>query len=459
MSSEEKKSETIEKSTMKEKSDENEDSGLAQFKEETFQKFIIEKALTRPEANCCTYNKGYITQECFVCMTCFQETKKRSIICLGCSIKCHEDNHDIAPIGFKRHMRCDCGNSKFLIECKLKKKEEVDYENEENVYNHNMENKYCFCDEEDDGNSTMAQCFFCEDWFHKEHLNIYGMNNELNKNNENNENEEDELPNLDLTCKNCVIKLKDILSGYNLKKIVFGLIPKEPKETVGQNKIIELKDDNNDNIEENNDKTLLGKKRNPPDDLNNELKEEKKDEIKEKKDENNLDKNKDNNNNEKCKLNISQESSEFLSNVIKNEQNLFIDCEIFLKNICHCKSCSKKYIELGYAFLNKKNEFQEWAERKTFDDIINDDKFIEEAKNDSQFSLENVEKSVIDFFKSKEYRQLTVEQQLLIKGYIGELSNKLGEYVSTLNHTVITVEDIYNFINKYKDYFEKLKQE
>jgi hypothetical protein len=109
--------------------------------------------------------------------------------------------------------------------------------------------------------------------------------------------------------------------------------------------------------------------------------------------------------------------------------------------------------------LNKKNEFQEWAERKTFDDIINDDKFIEEAKNDSQFSLENVEKSVIDFFKSKEYRQLTVEQQLLIKGYIGELSNKLGEYVSTLNHTVITVEDIYNFINKYKDYFEKLKQE
>jgi hypothetical protein len=199
-------------------------------------------------------------------------------------------------------------------------------------------------------------------------------------------------------------------------------------------------------------------------------KKKKKDEIKNENNENNLDNNKDNNNNNekvekaekeknKCKLNINQENSEFLSTVIKNEQNLFIDCEIFLKNICHCESCSKKYIELGFNFLNKENEFKEWGERKTFDDIINDDKFIEEAKNDSQFSLENVEKSVNDFFKSKEYRQLTVEQQLLIKGYIGELSNKLGEYVSTLNHTVITVEDIYNFINKYKDYFEKLKQE
>ena len=66
---------------------------------------------------------------------------------------------------------------------------------------------------------------------------------------------------------------------------------------------------------------------------------------------------------------------------------------------------------------------------------------------------------MIDFFKSKEYKQLTCEQQILIRGYIGELSNKLGEYVSTLNHSIITVEDIYNFINKYKDYFEKLKQQ
>ena len=63
MSSEEKKSEAIDKpSKESEKENEIEDSGLAQFKEETLQKCILEKALTRPEANCCTYNKRYITQ-------------------------------------------------------------------------------------------------------------------------------------------------------------------------------------------------------------------------------------------------------------------------------------------------------------------------------------------------------------------------------------------------------------
>ena len=440
MSSEEKKVETCEKPS-KEKEEEIEDSGLAQFKEEALQKCIIEKALTRPEANCCTYNKGYITQECFVCMTCFQETKKRAVICLGCSIKCHDDNHDIAPIGFKRHIRCDCGNNNFYLECKLKKKEEIEYDNQENVYNHNMENKYCFCDEEDDGNSTMAQCFFCEDWFHKEHLNIYGINLEEQK--------EEDLPNLDLVCKNCVKKLKDILLGYELKKIVYGLMPKE------QNNIIEIKDQD----ENKEDVSLLGKKRNPSDNLND---------IKEK--DNNDNDNNDINNkinkekkekkeNVECKLNITKENEEFLSKVIQNEQNLFIDCEIFLKNICQCDSCYNKYTELGFNFLKDKNAFKEWSERKTFDDIINSDKFIEEAKNDNQISLDSVEKSVNDFFQSKEYKQLTCEQQILIRGYIGELSNKLGEYVQTLNHSIITVEDIYNFINKYKDYFEKLKQQ
>ena len=108
-------------------------------------------------------------------------------------------------------------------------------------------------------------------------------------------------------------------------------------------------------------------------------------------------------------------------------------------------------------FLNKENVFKEWTERKTFDDIINDEKFIEEAKNENQYSLGNLQKSVDDFFASKEYKQLTVEQQVLIRGCVSELWSKLGEYIKTLDHTIITVEDIYNFINKYKDYFENFK--
>ena len=103
-----------------------------------------------------------------------------------------------------------------------------------------MENKYCYCDTEDDGNSTMAQCFFCEDWFHKEHLNIFGVkksekkicgdnNNNNNCNNDINDIdcESEDLPLFDLVCKNCVIKIKDILIGYDLNKFLYGLMPED----------------------------------------------------------------------------------------------------------------------------------------------------------------------------------------------------------------------------------------
>ena len=451
--SEEKKLETNIQETQEKdnnKNNESEDPELIQFKEEALQKCIIEKALSRPETNCCTYNKGYITQECFCCLTCFNETKKRAVLCLGCSIKCHEDNHEIVPIGFKRHIRCDCGNNNFLIECKLKKKEEIEYDNPENIYNHNMENKYCYCDEEDDGNYTMAQCFFCEDWFHKQHLNIFGNYNE-NKNDDNNKDDEEELPNLDLCCKNCVKQLKDILIGYDLKKIIYGLIPKD------NIKIIELSEDKSEECKNN----FLGKKRKFSNEIE-EIKEE--DNNNNNSDNKNDDKDNDNNINlnniNKCKMNFInlKENEEFINKIINEEKNLFIDCEIFLKILCHCDKCKNNYEKIGMEFLIKENTFKEWTERKTFDDIINDEHFIEEAKNGNQITLDNLQKSVNEFLGSKDYKQLTLEQQILIKGYISELWNKLGEYLSTLNHSIITVEDIYHFINKYKDYFESLKE-
>ena len=73
-----------------------------------------------------------------------------------------------------------------------------------------MENKFCFCDKGYDENSTMIQCFFCENWFHKEHLNIFLINLENVK--------EEDIPDLPPICKNCVIKLKDVLKVYDLKK-------------------------------------------------------------------------------------------------------------------------------------------------------------------------------------------------------------------------------------------------
>ena len=115
-----------------------------------------------------------------------------------------------------------------------------------------MENKFCFCDKGDDANSIMIQWFFCENWFHKEHLNIFGINLENVK--------EEDLPDLPLICKNCVIKLKDVLKGYDLKKIIYGLMPKIQTESSKLNEII-------DNNKEKEPLSLLGKKRKPSNDL------------------------------------------------------------------------------------------------------------------------------------------------------------------------------------------------
>ena len=529
MSSDQNKSSSETKNS---KENENEDPGLAKFKEEALQNYIIEKALLRPEANCCTYSKGYITQECFVCVTCFQETKKRAVLCLGCSVKCHDDNHEIVPIGFKRNIRCDCGNNNYFIDCKLKKKEEIEYDNPGNKYNHNMENKYCYCDDEDDGNYTMAQCFFCEDWFHKQHLYIFGdkkteknkileksekngdekKNEEINKNNDTDS--WDELPMLDLVCKNCVKGLKDILIGYDLKEILYGLIPKDSnavinlnedesdkneekekvkeknenkkekkdnekekeKEKVSKDKekkieekeVIQINNDINQSIifedKKNKEISLLGKKRketlelpqekNEINALNNNINASKdKENIKA----NVITINNNNNNQISCKRKIYKKSEDILNSIITQEQNIFIDCEVFTKNLCRCDSCKKMYKQMGFDFLNNENLYKEWESRKTFDDIINDENFIDEAERENPISLESVNCTLNNFFNSKEYKQLTFEQQTIIKGCIGELGNKFGEFVSTLNHTIITVEDVYAFFNKYRDYFEQLK--
>lgn len=433
-----------------------EDPGLTEFKEEALKTSIIEKALARPEANCCTYDKGYISQECFVCLTCFQETKKRAIVCLGCSIKCHEDNHEIISIGFKRHIKCDCGNCNFINNCHLKKKENMDYENIENVYDHNMEGKYCYCDKEEDNESNMAQCFFCEDWFHVHHLNYFGNNFDESDNKK-----EKEVPELDLVCKNCVKKIKPILVNYDLKKILYGVIPENNEKK--EEEVIKLDDSDSSptkNVSEEtlNNNNLLGKKRKNETSLELEIENMKNEnniiiKNEEKKEENISDEDKE------CKKKIYEGNEELFTDIFLQEQEIFIDCEQFLKMLCRCNICKSNYIKLGLGYLNDKNLYKEWASRKTFDDIINDEKFCEEAAKEIS-PLESMNNSLGQYLRSKEYLQLPYEQQYIIVQFIAELGNKLNEFIETFDkeHKTFTVEDMYAFIMKYKDYFENLKK-
>ena len=73
---------------------------------------VLSKLKKDPEANTCTYKKGYIQQEVIFCQTCYIEKKLSSGICIGCAYTCHAE-HEVLNLGFKRNFKCDCGNSKF----------------------------------------------------------------------------------------------------------------------------------------------------------------------------------------------------------------------------------------------------------------------------------------------------------------------------------------------------------
>ena len=121
----------------------------------------------------CTYTKGYVKRQAlYACYTCCTSEDPPAGVCLACSLECH-NGHDLYELYTKRNFRCDCGNEKFSMKCKLES--EKDPDNGENVYSQNFRGLYCTChrpypDEEDDVEDEMIQCVVCEDWFHSRHL-------------------------------------------------------------------------------------------------------------------------------------------------------------------------------------------------------------------------------------------------------------------------------------------------
>jgi hypothetical protein len=142
----------------------------------------------------CTYSMGYIEQAVFICLTCFHNSGVRAGICRQCSQFCHvRQGHEVYNIGIKQHFRCDCGSEKFpSTACTLQATKSEP--NDRNVYNHNFENRWCFCGGEE--NRPMYQCLACLDWFHGTCIG---------------EQEEEEK---DFVCENCVRGSHSYLEKY-----------------------------------------------------------------------------------------------------------------------------------------------------------------------------------------------------------------------------------------------------
>lgn len=97
---------------------------------------------------------------------------------------CHAD-HDTVSIGKKKNFRCDCGTDKYPnVPCLLRAGKEP---NDRNVYTHNFELLYCFCNQpvrpyvvykhgtyvmRQDNGELMILCIECLEWFHHTCLEI-----------------------------------------------------------------------------------------------------------------------------------------------------------------------------------------------------------------------------------------------------------------------------------------------
>ncbi|KAJ2711415.1 hypothetical protein H4R19_003259 [Coemansia spiralis] len=141
----------------------------------------------------CTFDRGHVRQPVYACLTCTRppaeyaqangadsaaEATEPAGMCYSCSIECHAD-HDVIELFTKRHLRCDCGTRRLLLQvaaggtpcCRLKKTRAAlaETENRDNVYGHNFWGFYCRCDRfysPSSESAVMVQCYMCNDWYH-----------------------------------------------------------------------------------------------------------------------------------------------------------------------------------------------------------------------------------------------------------------------------------------------------
>lgn len=353
----------------------------------------------------CTYEKGYISQEIFCCLTCQNEINKPVMVCTACAINCHKD-HELANLYFKRGFRCDCGNANSITQCLFEKNKE--YENKDNPYNHNFQEKYCYCDKDED-DEGMIQCLICEDWFHKRCLNIYEnyANDILSENEENNG---------EMICKNCFKKISFLFDNYDIKKIL--LLNRGKSNT--EEKIIGFSQ------KENEDELFMnvGKRKNT---------EIERKEI------------------GKCKKDPLQKekNKEILSEI--KEKEIYINAAEFEKSLCKCEECIKEYKEKNLEFLGTAF-YGEWTQRMLFDTEM------EEGFNKSKKNIfGEIEEMDIEKEMKKNLTALPVEKQVKLNIVFNNFMEAFKEFTKTKmenGEAVITKEMIEGFLKEFQKRLE-----
>ncbi|KAJ1738333.1 hypothetical protein LPJ78_005699 [Coemansia sp. RSA 989] len=182
----------------------------------------------------CTFDKGYVNQPLYACLTCTQPPAKYQTsaseaeppsdpagMCYSCSIECHA-GHNVIELFTKRNFCCDCGTQRLLPRpqpgsgnsrcCQLKKLRTAlaETENTKNKYNHNFWGFYCRCDKFYDASvepGVMIQCFVCNDWFHNDCIGKLPKEDDYT----------------DYICRECIAKYP-VLRFINSDKAIYGKV-------------------------------------------------------------------------------------------------------------------------------------------------------------------------------------------------------------------------------------------
>ena len=416
-----------------------------------------------PEANLCSYDKGYIDQQVYSCKTCYyekisanpqyqismlnpdniSEIVKPAGFCLGCLNTCHI-GHDVYELYEKRNFKCDCGNSKFLIECQLCSQK--DDENLNNQYNQNYFGKYCYCNLKYDGVQPMVECLICQNWFHFDHLHpprdVYHS------------------PEGDFLCKSCLTKTPFLL--YYTKSNLFESKEENPVEKPKVLEEIEKQDEGSKTeeivlVEEKKNSTPIKERIEKPNLCHSGLKRKMKDcsDFHEENEMHKMKKSKQSSHEDvDCKLDDLKLNCQDPS-LNEIEDSFFGSSPLSLQDVlCKCTSCMELYTSQNVLFLLNKpdstiHDALMLQNSKESGELISKDGSdsspkVEEEKKDSRLNLDGVVSQVpsLNDLGMKQLQKLPIAQQFQLLENFNFMKEHIFSSLGRLEDKVITKDDI-----------------